>query len=57
MHVTKGVLKSKVKHKALLFCLLSQAEKKAKKEQEKQADLDYDAQREAAFCKDQKFRR
>ncbi|XP_027317260.2 cilia- and flagella- associated protein 210 [Anas platyrhynchos] len=35
--------------------LQQMAEKKAKKEQEKQADLDYDAQREAAFCKEQKF--
>ncbi|KAM6259552.1 cilia- and flagella- associated protein 210-like [Spheniscus humboldti] len=32
------------------------AEKQAKKQQEKQADLDYDAQREAAFRKDQAFR-
>ncbi|XP_069637483.1 cilia- and flagella- associated protein 210-like [Haliaeetus albicilla] len=31
------------------------AEKRAKKQQEKQADLDYDAQREAAFCKDRAF--
>ncbi|XP_035186793.1 coiled-coil domain-containing protein 173 [Oxyura jamaicensis] len=35
--------------------LQQMAEKKAKKEQEKQADLDYDAQREAAFCKEQRF--
>ncbi|KAM6396599.1 cilia- and flagella- associated protein 210-like [Pluvialis apricaria] len=33
------------------------AEKQAKKEQEKQADLDYDAQREAAFRKDRAFQR
>ncbi|XP_074001109.1 cilia- and flagella- associated protein 210-like [Numenius arquata] len=33
------------------------AEKQAKKQQEKQADLDYDAQREAAFRKDQAFQR
>ncbi|XP_009323694.1 PREDICTED: coiled-coil domain-containing protein 173-like [Pygoscelis adeliae] len=33
------------------------AEKQAKKQQEKQADLDYDAQREAAFRNDQAFRR
>ncbi|KAM6349076.1 cilia- and flagella- associated protein 210-like [Alca torda] len=33
------------------------AEKQAKKQQEKQADLDYDAQREAAFCKDRAFQR
>ncbi|KAM6079071.1 cilia- and flagella- associated protein 210-like [Theristicus caerulescens] len=31
------------------------AEKQAKKQQEKQADLDYDAQREAAFWKDRAF--
>ncbi|KAM6421669.1 cilia- and flagella- associated protein 210-like [Rhynochetos jubatus] len=33
------------------------AEKQAKKQQEKQVDLDYDAQREAAFQKDRAFRR
>ncbi|XP_054030714.1 cilia- and flagella- associated protein 210-like [Dryobates pubescens] len=33
------------------------AEKKARKQQEKQADLDYDAQREAAFSRDRAFRR
>ncbi|XP_055668752.1 cilia- and flagella- associated protein 210-like [Falco peregrinus] len=33
------------------------AEKQAKKQQEKQADLDYDAQREAAFRKDRAFQR
>ncbi|XP_075612832.1 cilia- and flagella- associated protein 210-like isoform X2 [Balearica regulorum gibbericeps] len=33
------------------------AEKRAKKQQEKQADLDYDAQREAAFHKDCAFQR
>ncbi|XP_076198763.1 cilia- and flagella- associated protein 210-like [Aptenodytes patagonicus] len=33
------------------------AEKQAKKQQEKQADLDYDARRETAFRKDQVFRR
>ncbi|PKU49427.1 hypothetical protein llap_292 [Limosa lapponica baueri] len=33
------------------------AEKQAKKQQEKQADLDYDARREAAFRKDRAFQR
>ncbi|XP_067994747.1 cilia- and flagella- associated protein 210-like [Melanerpes formicivorus] len=33
------------------------AEKEARKRQEKQADLDYDAQREAAFSRDQAFHR
>ncbi|XP_059676527.1 cilia- and flagella- associated protein 210-like [Gavia stellata] len=33
------------------------AEKQAKKQQEKQADLDYNAQREAAFRKDRAFQR
>ncbi|XP_063196362.1 cilia- and flagella- associated protein 210-like [Chroicocephalus ridibundus] len=33
------------------------AEKQAKKQQEKQADLDYDAHREAAFRKDRAFQR
>ncbi|KAM8806578.1 cilia- and flagella- associated protein 210-like [Eudromia elegans] len=33
------------------------AEKQARKEQEKQADLDYDAQREAAFLKEREFQR
>ncbi|XP_064370991.1 cilia- and flagella- associated protein 210-like [Dromaius novaehollandiae] len=33
------------------------AEKQARKEQEKQADLDYDSQREAAFFKEREFQR
>ncbi|XP_032920614.1 coiled-coil domain-containing protein 173-like [Catharus ustulatus] len=37
--------------------LQQMAEKQARKEQEKQADLDYDAQREAAFHQDRAFRR
>ncbi|XP_059708343.1 cilia- and flagella- associated protein 210-like [Haemorhous mexicanus] len=39
------------------FQLQQMAEKQARKEQEKQADLDYNAQREAAFHQDQGFRR
>ncbi|KAM3667231.1 cilia- and flagella- associated protein 210-like isoform 1-T3 [Ammospiza maritima maritima] len=39
------------------FQLQQMAEKQARKEQEKQADLDYNAQREAAFHRDQAFRR
>ncbi|XP_057279718.1 cilia- and flagella- associated protein 210-like [Pezoporus wallicus] len=37
------------------FQIQQMAEKRAKKQQEKQDDLDYDAQREAAFCKDRAF--
>ncbi|KAM9010505.1 cilia- and flagella- associated protein 210-like [Ara ararauna] len=37
------------------FQIQQMAEKQAKKQQEKQDGLDYDAQREAAFCKDQAF--
>ncbi|XP_014105132.1 PREDICTED: trichohyalin-like [Pseudopodoces humilis] len=39
------------------FQLQQMAEKQARKEQEKQADLDYDSQREATFHQDQAFRR
>nr|XP_054492616.1 cilia- and flagella- associated protein 210-like [Agelaius phoeniceus] len=39
------------------FQLQQMAEKQARKEQEKQADLDYDAQREAAFHQDRASRR
>uniref|UniRef100_A0A8C6JD36 Uncharacterized protein n=1 Tax=Melopsittacus undulatus TaxID=13146 RepID=A0A8C6JD36_MELUD len=39
------------------FQMQQMAEKRAKKQQEKQDDLDYNAQREAAFCKDRAFRR
>ncbi|KAM4669536.1 uncharacterized protein AAGF69_005421 [Amazona ochrocephala] len=37
------------------FQIQQMAEKRAKTQQEKQDDLDYDAQRKAAFCKDQAF--
>uniref|UniRef100_A0A8C3V2T8 CC173 protein n=1 Tax=Catharus ustulatus TaxID=91951 RepID=A0A8C3V2T8_CATUS len=47
-----------VRNLALLFPLLHQAEKQARKEQEKQADLDYDAQREAiALFKEHEFQK
>lgn len=39
------------------FQIQQMAEKQAKKQQEKQDDLDFDAQREAAFHKDRAFRR
>uniref|UniRef100_H0ZW89 Trichohyalin-plectin-homology domain-containing protein n=1 Tax=Taeniopygia guttata TaxID=59729 RepID=H0ZW89_TAEGU len=43
---------------ALLFLFLHQAEKQARKEQEKQAELDYSAQREAiALSKEQEFQK
>uniref|UniRef100_A0A8C3MNJ7 Uncharacterized protein n=1 Tax=Geospiza parvula TaxID=87175 RepID=A0A8C3MNJ7_GEOPR len=47
-----------VRNLALLFLFLHQAEKQARKEQEKQAELDYNAQREAiALYKEQEFQK
>uniref|UniRef100_A0A8D2QK28 Uncharacterized protein n=1 Tax=Zonotrichia albicollis TaxID=44394 RepID=A0A8D2QK28_ZONAL len=49
---------TEVRNLALLFPFLHQAEKQARKEQEKQADLDYNAQREAiALYKEQEFQK